>query len=148
MKNYFFKINLSLLLLIVTSFSFAQNTDSIQFEKKVQKFKKVNEGEIIELTYPFTYQGNTPLNIIPPEVDCSCTTVILPEGKIKADNTYHIKITFDTKGKIGYQERSVNLSFVSDLDHSNYAQKKVTFKGVVKASDETKKAYKLRKKKH
>ena len=147
MKSYLFKINLSLLLILVASFSFAQIADDIHFEKTTQKFMRVDEGHQITLTYNFTYSGQFDLTIVPPKVDCSCTTIILPEGKIKPNSTNTIIIKFDTKGKIGYQEREVNIQFVSDLMDSRFIEKKLIFKGVVKASKATKKAYKLNKKK-
>lgn len=136
-----------MLLLFVASFSFAQNADLITFEKRTQKFKKVDEGQLVELSYIFNYSGNETLSITPPDLDCSCTTVILPEGKISPNSTNSIKITFDTKDKIGYQERAIHLEFVSNTAENMLIKKKIVFKGVVKASEATKKAYKLSKKK-
>jgi Protein of unknown function (DUF1573) len=147
MKSSLFKINLSLLLILVASFSFAQTSDDIKFEKTTQKFMRVGEGHQIKLNYIFTYNGSVDLSIIPPKVDCSCTTVILPEGKIKPNSKNTITIKFDTTDKIGWQERKVNIQFVSDLMDSRFIEKELTFKGAVKASKATKEAYKLNKKK-
>ena len=147
MKSYLFKINLSLLLISVASFSFAQTSDDIIFEKTTQKFMRVDEGHLVTLNYTFKYSGEPDLSITTPTVDCSCTTVILPEGKIKSNSTQSITIKFDTKDKIGYQERVVILQFVSDYMDSRLIEKKITFKGIVKASKATKKAYKMSKKK-
>ena len=147
MKSYLFKINLSLLLILVASFSFAQTSEDIKFEKTTQKFMRVNEGHQITLIYNFTYSGTLPLSIIPPVIDCSCTTVILPEGKIQPESTNTIKIRFDTNDKIGYQERDLTIQFVSDAMNSRSIDKKLIFKGVVKASKTTKDAFKKNKKK-
>lgn len=147
MKSYLFKINLSLLLILVASFSFAQTSADIKFEKTTQKFKKVNEGHVLTFIYTFNYTGQFELSIVPPKVDCSCTTVILPEGAILPNSTNTIKIKFDTKDKIGYQEREVAIQFVSDAMDSRFIEKKLVFKGIVKASQATKDAYKLSKKK-
>jgi len=136
-----------LLLILVASFSFAQSSDDIQFEKTTQKFMRVDEGHQITLAYNFTYSGNIDLSIIEPKVDCSCTEVILPKEKIKPNSKNIITIKFDTNDKIGWQEREVNIQFVSDLMDSRSISKKLIFKGVVKASKATKKAYKLNKKK-
>lgn len=146
MKSYLFKINLSLLLILVASFSFAQTSDDIKFEKTRQKFMRVDEGHQISLNYTFTYSGKYDLSIIPPKVDCSCTSVILPEGKILPNSKNVITIKFDTRDKIGYQEREVIVQFVSDVMDSRSIDKKLTFKGVVKASKATKEAYKKKKK--
>ena len=142
MKSLLFKVSLSLLLLSVASFSFAQDAKVVQFDKKVQKFSKVDEGELIELVYHFRNNGKHALNIIPPKVDCSCTEVILPENKIGAGKNDSLIVKFDTKDKIGYQERSVNIQFVTDFMDSEAIEKKIVFKGVVKASESTKAAYK------
>jgi len=138
---------LSLLLILVASFSFAQTSDDIQFEKTTQKFMRVVEGHQITLNYSFTYTGKVPLSIIEPKVDCSCTRVILPEGKIEANSTNIIQIKFDTNDKIGWQERKVIIQFISDAMDSRSIDKTLTFKGNVKASKATKEAYKLNKKK-
>ena len=136
-----------MLLILVASFSFAQNSDDIQFEKTTQKFMKVNEGHQITLNYTFTYTGTVALSILEPKVDCSCTKTILPEGKIQPNSTNTIKIKFDTNNKIDWQERDVTIQFVSDIMDSRSIDKILTFKGMVKASKATKKAYKLNKEK-
>lgn len=103
---------------------------------------RVDEGHQITLTYNFTYNGTIPLSIMPPKVDCSCTVVILPENKIEPNSTNAIIIKFDTKDKIGYQEREVIIHFFSDALNSDSIEKKLIFKGVVKASKATKQTYK------
>lgn len=146
MKSYLFKLSLSLLLLLVASFSFSQ-TDVVRFEKSTLKFGKVNEGELVKLTYYFRNNGKFSMSIIPPQVDCSCTTVILPENDIAGGARDSIQIHFDTAEKIGYQEREVILQFVSNFADSQSIDKKVVFKGMVKASQETKDKYKQSKNK-
>ena len=147
MKSYLFKINLSLLLSLEASFSFAQNSDELSFKKLSQKFMKVDEGHQITLSYNFTYTGKSNLKITPPKVDCSCTEVVLPENDILPNSTNTIKIKFDTSDKIGWQERDVTLHFTSDAMDSQSIEKKITFKGMVKASKARKAAYKANKKK-
>jgi hypothetical protein len=147
MKRNLFKNSLSLLLILVASFSFAQKSDEISFEKSTQKFIKVDEGHQLTFTYNFTYTGKIDLSIVPTKVDCSCTTVLLSTEKIKPGSTNTITIKFDTNDKIGYQEREVSIQFISDAMDSRSIYKKLVFKGVVKASKATKKASKLNKKK-
>ncbi|MGB0888629.1 MAG: DUF1573 domain-containing protein [Vicingaceae bacterium] len=144
MKNIFFKTSLSLLLLLVASFSFAQKKSSITFEKTTQKFKKVDEGKEVELVYKFSNYGKFNLKIIPPIVDCSCTEVIIPEYEISSGTKDSIIIRFNTNDKIGWQERNVTLLFKADF-LPKPIKKVLTFKGMVKASKATKKAYKQNK---
>ncbi|MCO6500203.1 MAG: DUF1573 domain-containing protein [Vicingus serpentipes] len=140
MKSYLFNLSLSLLLL-VASFSFGQNPNDIHFERLVHKFKKVDEGKQLEFNYSFTYLGQEPLTLTVEKIDCSCTEVILHEEKIEAGKTYAIIIKFDTNNKIGYQEREVILNYNSPSNETTI-EKKLIFKGVVKASAATKAAYK------
>jgi len=142
MKSYLFKVSLSLLLLIVASFSFAQKNNSVEFEKTTLKFKKVNEGEVVKLTYIFKNTGKHALSIMPPEVDCSCTEVKIPENKIAGGASDSIIVIFNTKDKIGFQQRDVKIQFVSDLMDSQSIDETITFKGMVKAIEATKKKYK------
>lgn len=142
MVSIFFRLLLSLLLVIVASFSFSQNTTDIKFNQKTQKFSKINKDTILEFEYTFTYTGEEPLTIIPPKVDCSCTEVILPKEPIQPNSTNTIKITFNTEGKIGYQEREILLYFVSDSMDSRSIEKKIVFKGVVASSKPQKKSKK------
>ena len=142
MKSNLFKFSLSLLLISVASFSFAQTEADIKFEKKSQKFMKVDEGHQITLKYIFSYTGTIPLTIIPPKVDCSCTVVVLPENKIEPNTTDTITVRFDTKDKIGYQDKDITLQFISDAMDSRFIEKIITFKGMVKATKESIKDYK------
>ena len=141
MKSLLFKLSLSLLLFGIAGYSFSQNSEDIRFEKSKLKFDKLEEGTPVEIKYSFTYSGEFPLNITPPEVDCTCTEVVLPEGEIIKGKPYTIIIKFDTKDKIGYQEREVILHFTSDAMDSRSIAKTIVFRGVVKASKATKEAY-------
>ncbi|MDF1673968.1 MAG: DUF1573 domain-containing protein [Vicingaceae bacterium] len=131
-----------MLLLTVASFSFSQKEADIKFEKLKQTFKKVEEGHQVTLNYIFTYSGTIPLTFLPPEVDCSCTSVILPKDKIEPNTTDTILVKFDTKDKIGYQDRDIEIQFVSDAMDSRTIKKTITLKGIVKATKESKAKYK------
>ena len=147
MKSLLFKFSISLLLVSVASFSFSQRSEEITFLNRVQKFPKTNEGSILRFNYIFNYTGNISLSILPPEVDCSCTTVLLPKNNIQLNSIDTIKVSFDTNHKIGYQERNIIIKFITEKSGPPVIEKEIIFKGVVKASQATKKAYKLSKKK-
>jgi hypothetical protein len=142
MLSNFIKFSLSLLLLSVAGFSFSQTAEDIIFEKSTQKFMKVDEGHQITLTYSFTNNGKIPLQLITPKVDCDCTSVEIPEEDIVPNKSYEIIVRFDTNDKIGFQERPINLVFLSTENKSLKIDKTITFKGMVKASKETKAKYK------
>tara|TARA_R110001592_G_scaffold126028_2_gene336544 strand:+ start:2668 stop:3102 length:435 start_codon:yes stop_codon:yes gene_type:complete len=142
MLSNFIKFSLSLLLFSVAGFSFAQTAEDIVFEKSTQKFRRVDEGLQITLTYNFTYKGKTPLQLISPKVDCDCTSVEIPEEDIIPNNSYKVIVHFNTKDKIGFQERPIKLTFLSTTDRNKKIEKEIVFKGMVKASKETKAKYK------
>lgn len=108
---------------------------------------KVDEGHRITLNYTFNYSGKVPLKVLEPKVDCSCTEIIFPKKSIEQNSSHVITIKFNTTDKIGWQERTVNIQFVSDYMDSNTINQKLIFKGMVKASKATKAAYKLNKNK-
>lgn len=140
MLGNFYKKMLSLLLVLVASFSFGQNSKDIVFEKNTLTFKKTEEGKLVNIKFSFTYLGDNPLFIEEPKVDCSCTTVRIPNKSIVKNSQHIIQVVFDTKGKLGYQVRSIELVFKNQEDKA--INKTITFKGVVKASKSTKNIYK------
>ena len=141
MKSYLFKLSINLLLILVAGFSFAQ-TSPVKFQKKSLSFGKVQEGESVRLTYYFQNMGKHILDILPPQVDCSCTEVVIPKDKIASGAQDSIIILFNTIEKIGYQEREVHLQFTTDFMDSQSIDEKIVFKGVVKATEATKAKYK------
>ncbi len=121
-----------LLIILSTGTVFSQSP-VIEFEKDVMKFKKVNEGTPIELQYVFTNVGNAPLIFNKANTSCECTTVKFPSNPIKPAERDTVFVSFDTKGKMGYQERKIELLSNGDVRF-------ITFKGVVAATKETKEA--------
>lgn len=107
----------------------------MKFSEKVQKFGKVVEGEDVVLTYTFMNEGEEPIIINEAKVNCTCTKVDFPKTPINPKKVDQIKVTFQTKSKIGYQERKVELI-------TNKGSVEISFKGVVKATEETKDKYK------
>ena len=76
---------------------------------KVHRSGKVTEGEILQYTYQFANSGNGPLIFLKYEVSCPCTVVTLPEAPILPGEEAAVLVQFDTKDKIGYQDRTVTI---------------------------------------
>lgn len=93
------------ILLVITLFGFAQA--EIKIDKKVIKFPKTKEGKEIKHTYKLANTGNEPLIIQQYEVACSCTKIEYQETPILPGKEVDINLFFDTKGKIGWQDREV-----------------------------------------
>ena len=125
---------LSLILFTVSGFVFSQSS-TLKYAESVQKFGKVDEGVKIELSYNFVNKGDKPVVINDSKVNCSCTKVNFPSSPIKPSEEGVVTVSFDTNGKIGYQERKIELTTNMGIDV-------ITFKGVVKATEETKSEHK------
>ena len=69
------------------------------------RLPKTKEGVLLQFEYPFTNSGKAPLVITEIKVQCSCTTFEFPKEPIPPGGKGVIKVNFDTKGKIGYQDR-------------------------------------------
>ncbi|MBA2583574.1 MAG: DUF1573 domain-containing protein [Bacteroidetes bacterium] len=116
---------IAILLSAFPSFSQTGEAD-FKFDKKVHKFEKVKEGEVIEFEYTFTNSGKVPLTITDIKVACNCTLVDFPEHPIEPANSAKISVKFDTQNKIGYQNRKLEI-------HSNAIRSPhvLHFKGIV-----------------
>lgn len=69
------------------------------------RLPKTKEGVLLQFEYPFTNSGTAPLVISEIKVQCSCTRFEFPKDPIAPGEKGVIKVSFDTKGKIGYQDR-------------------------------------------
>lgn len=81
-----------------------------QFNKDVHKFPDTKEGVVLEHDFVLTNTGSIPLIISDYKVACPCTKVVMPKKPIAPGETYRLKVTFDTKGKYYYQDRSIYLT--------------------------------------
>jgi len=77
--------------------------------KPLFMFADAKEGEQLSHAFKFTNTGNEPLIISDYQVACSCTKAIYSKAPILPGQSSEIIITFDTKGKYGYQDRVVKL---------------------------------------
>lgn len=84
---------------------------AFKFETKNKKFPKTPEGVLLEHNYQFENVGDSPLIIsnIKLGIDCPCTKFEYPKTPIKPGEKGTIKVSFDTKGKIGYQDRTLEI---------------------------------------
>ena len=82
------------------------------------KLPKTKEGELVHFSYTFLNHGKAPLLISEIKVQCSCTSFEFPKEPIAPGGTGIIKVTFDTKGKIGYQDRTLDV--YSNAENSTY----------------------------
>jgi hypothetical protein len=118
-------ILLTLQLIVVSAFS-QTGTAEFSFENKVIKFPKVNADTILNFTYRFTNSGTAPLIISDIKAGCSCTSIEFSDKPILPGKESVIKVSFDTKNKFGYQDRTLIIT-----SNARKTTETLRFKGVV-----------------
>jgi len=98
----------------------------MKFEQRVQKFKKVKAGELLSFDFLFFNTGTEPLIISEVKVSCGCTVPEFPKAPVMPGESGTIHVTFNTKGKIGYQDRELMV-----YSNAGNGPAKIRFKGMV-----------------
>lgn len=79
-------------------------------DQKVHKFPETKEGVLLKHDFVITNTGDIPLIISDYKVACSCTKAILPKQPIPPNESFPLTVTFDSKGKYYYQDRTVEFT--------------------------------------
>jgi hypothetical protein len=77
------------------------------FADSIHNFGRMTEGEIVEYDFDFTNTGTKDLIINEAKGSCGCTVPTYPKEPIKPGEKKNIKVTFNSQGKKGYNEKSV-----------------------------------------
>ncbi len=77
------------------------------FTETVHNFGKLTQGEIVKYTFHFKNTGKSALRISRVSTSCGCTVGKYPHKPIQPGGEGDIEVTFDTKYKMGYQNKSV-----------------------------------------
>ena len=103
------RILLVLTILINSAIGFSQSAE-LSFMDATQRLKgKVQEGKTVTFEYDFENRGEVPLTFSKYEVSCPCTKVSLPTDPIMPGSDGQVIVTFDTKDKIGWQDRKIKI---------------------------------------
>jgi hypothetical protein len=96
--------------------SFAQDTKAeqkngpvISWDKKNHDFGNIVQGDKVEHIFFLTNTGNETLIISNVQVSCTCTTLKWPRDPIPPGGNGEIKISFNSTGKMGIQNKPVML---------------------------------------
>jgi hypothetical protein len=81
----------------------------VTFETETHDFGHIEEGEKISFGYKFKNTGNADLVISDARGSCGCTVPEYPKEPIKPGEESVIKVTFDSSGKGGKQNKTVTL---------------------------------------
>ena len=102
------------------------NTDSaamnelgrLQFVDTLHNFGPMKEGEIVEYEFEFENKGKKDIIITDAKASCGCTVPTFTDKPVKSGEKGKIKITFNSEGKVGYNEKLTFLT--TNGNPSNY----------------------------
>ncbi|MBL0102796.1 MAG: DUF1573 domain-containing protein [Bacteroidetes bacterium] len=86
------------------------NQAAFKFEAESHNFGTIKQGESVTYEFKFTNTGNEPLIITNAAGSCGCTVPIWPKEPIMKGQTSTIKVTFNSAGKSGVQDKTVTLT--------------------------------------
>ena len=79
----------------------------LSFDEVAFDFGKVKEGEVVEHLFKFKNSGKAPLVITNATSTCGCTVPLWPKEPIPPGQTGEIKVSFNSKGKNGLEEKEI-----------------------------------------
>lgn len=80
-----------------------------EFKKREHSFGKVIQGEIVTYNFKFTNIGNADLIISKVSTSCGCTASDYPTEPIKPGETKSIEAKFNSKGRMGFQNKRITV---------------------------------------
>jgi len=88
----------------------------IEFDNPRHDFGVVKEGEVVEHSFRFRNTGNQPLLIAKADASCGCTVPSFPKEPIAPGSEGVIKVAFNTRNRVGKQNKSVLVYSNARLD--------------------------------
>ena len=82
----------------------------VKLDKEIHDFGTIAEGDVVETEFIVTNTGASDLLIVDAKGSCGCTVPEPPKDPIKPGESAPIKVSFDSKGKPGNQEKTVTLT--------------------------------------
>lgn len=98
------------------------NSPVIEFETVSVDGGKIIEGESFVYDFKFKNAGKAPLEIVSAKASCGCTATTPPGGAIQPGETAAITSTFNSKGRVGKQSKSITVRS-NDLQNSTVVLK-------------------------
>ncbi|CAN5855608.1 hypothetical protein BH11BAC7_BH11BAC7_13870 [soil metagenome] len=98
----------------VTSGMETKNGPVMTFEVLEYNFGAIKQGEIVTREFKFKNTGREPLIINNAVGSCGCTVPDYPKEPIKPNGSGVIKVTFNSAGKMGQQDKTVTLTYDTD----------------------------------
>ncbi len=86
------------------------NQPAFKFDVDEYNFGTIQQGESVTYEFKFTNSGNEPMIISNATGSCGCTVPIWPKEPILKGQTSTIKVTFNSAGKMGVQDKTVTIT--------------------------------------
>jgi len=88
----------------------AARKPTMDFKDTVHDFSTLHENEVVSHEFTFTNNGKTPLIITNAHGSCGCTVPDYPREPVQPGQSATLKVTFNSAGKSGPQEKSVSIT--------------------------------------
>jgi hypothetical protein len=88
----------------------AADAPVMKFEKETHDFGKIKTGDKVTYDFKFTNNGKSPLIIKDAIASCGCTKPEWPTTPIKPGEAGAIKVTFNSVGKMGLQDKQITIT--------------------------------------
>jgi len=87
-----------------------QNQAEFKFDEEEYNFGTIHQGDIVTHEFKFSNTGSEPLIISKAEGSCGCTVPEFPKEPTLKSQSAVIKVTFNSTGKFGMQDKTVTLT--------------------------------------
>jgi hypothetical protein len=91
-----------------------QNGPVMKFDEMEYNFGTIKQGESVTHEFRFKNTGKEPLLINNAVGSCGCTVPDYPKEPIKPNTSGVIKVTFNSAGKSGPQDKTVTITYDTD----------------------------------
>lgn len=108
-----------------------KDAPEFKFEVEEYNFGTIRQGDIVNYDFAFVNSGKKPLIITEAHGSCGCTVPQFPKDPIKKGEKAVIKVTFNSAGKMGMQDKTVTLS-----SNAATATKVLHIKGTVEKAED------------
>jgi len=88
----------------------AKTGPAVKFEKLEYNYGTIKQGDKVEYAFEFTSTGTEPLIISQAQGSCGCTVPEWPKHPMKKGESGTIKVTFDSAGKMGMQDKTITIT--------------------------------------
>ncbi|MFY8097000.1 MAG: DUF1573 domain-containing protein [Flavobacterium sp.] len=82
---------------------------TVTFNKVLHDFGEIQQGEVVETEFIVKNTGKNDLYILDAFASCGCTIPEVSKEPLKSGESTPIKVKFDSNGKSGFIEKSVNI---------------------------------------